>query len=834
MLSLMLYAAMASGQPAMVPLDQPILALQQDANKPDQKPAEDAYAKLIEGFKTESGPFTVHSKDETVYFELPDNIFGKDLLWTAEMKETPEGQLYNGTFLGNFVVRFEKRGDKILLRQAGYNNRAVNGGEIEQAVRQSNVDPILYTFEPKGKNKDGSPVIDVSRLFKSDAEFPVGQAVGAGGMDPSRSFLDDVHVFPENVNVQVTVTYRANRQTIVNPFFTLISGPSAGTGVVLHSIVKLPEKPMEGRLADSRVGYFSTPFTEWSRDDQGSKEYAFINRYRLEKKDPTAALSEPVKPIVYYVSREVPEKWRKWCISGVEKWNVAFEAAGFKNAIVCKVAPDDPKWSPEDARFSVIRWAPRPIANAMGPSVVDPRSGEIISAHIIMWNDVLKLVTDWYFAQASPLDKRAQVIPFPDELMGELLETVVTHEVGHTLGLPHNGKSSATVPVEWLRNPQWTAENGTAPSIMDYARFNYVAQPGDNASLLMKIGMYDKFSIMWGYKPIEAKTPWDEQSTLDAWASRQIGEPMLRFYDNFNSVDPTAQSEALGDDAMKASDYGVANLKRVMGYLMPATNKFGEDYSLMDREHGAVISQLSLYIGHVITNVGGVVQTDFHAGRGGAVYEPVEASKQRRAVQWVCDNVLTPPNWLVPQDVMSRLGSDSGLSRISGLQNSALNQLLNNGRINRLLDNEARNGAKAFTADQMMAMLRGKVWADLGEANPTIDLQGRTLQKNYVNALANKMSGNASEARAIAMADLKLQQSWIAKVLPRVKDPVTHAHLDDILLSIKRAIEMPPAAASGGAGPAINFPFVTKPSGSLHGAGCGFLHGIVHGEDRQD
>lgn len=828
MFTMMLYAAMAAGEPAMVPVDQPALVAyhqEEKAKAQDEKPAEDAYAKLIAGFTTESGPFTVHSKDEVVYFELPDSIFGKDLLWTAELKETPEGQLYNGTFLGNFVVRFEKRGDKILLRQAQYNNRAVKGGEIGDAVRQSNVDPILYTFDAKGKNKNGNPVIDVSRLFKSDAEFPVGQAVGAGGMDPSRSFLDSVHVFPENVNVQVTVTYRANRQTMVNPFFTLISGPSAGTGVVVHSMVKLPEKPMMGRLADSRVGYFSNGFTEWSLDDQGSKDYAFINRYRLEKKDPTAELSEPVKPIVYYVSREVPEKWRKWCISGVEKWNVAFEAAGFKNAIVCKVAPDDPKWSPEDARFSVIRWAPRPIANAMGPSVTDPRSGEIISAHIIMWNDVLKLVTDWYFAQASPLDKRAQQIPFPDELMGELLETVVTHEVGHTLGLPHNGKSSAMVPVELLRDPKWTAEHGTAPSIMDYARFNYVAQPGDNASLLMKIGMYDKFSVMWGYKPIEASTPWDEKSTLDAWASRQVGEPMLRFYDNFNGTDPTAQSEALGDDAMKASTYGVANLKRVMGFLMSATNKFGEDYSMLEREHGAVVDQLSLYVGHVVTNVGGVIQTDYHAGRGGAVYEPVSYDKQKRAVQWIADTILTPPNWLIPQDVMSRLGTDSGMNRISGLQSSALNQLLNNGRINRMLDNEARNPGRAFTVREMMAIVRGTVWADLGEASPTIGIQSRMLQKNYVNALAGKMSGNASEARAIAMADLKLQSEWIRAVMPKVKDEATHAHLDDVLLSIKRAIEMPPAAGGGPANQPVNFPFIDehKPTSIT---GCGFLHGL--------
>lgn len=825
MLIWMAMAAATADGPATVVEKQPLVALRQDPPKQgEEKKEDDAYAKLIAGFTTEKGPFTVHSKEENVYFELPDDAFGKDFLWMAEMKETPEGQLYNGTSLGSYVIRFEKRGDKILMRQMSFTNRATSGEEIQRAVAQSNISPILYAFDAKGKAKDGSVVIDVSRLFKGDQEFPVGQAVGNGGMDPSRTFIDHVHVFPDNVNVQVTVTYRAGRQTIVNPFFTVIAGPSAGTGVVTHSMVKLPEKPMMGRLYDSRVGYFANGFVDYGLDGyQGSKEYHFINRYRLEKKDPSAEMSEPVKPIVYYISPEVPAKWRKYCIDGVEQWNEAFEAAGFKNAIQAKLAPDDPKWSPEDARYSVIRWAPRPIANAMGPSVTDPRSGEIINAHIIMWHDVLKLAANWYFAQASPNDPRAQKFPFGDELMGELLQTVVAHEVGHTLGLPHNGKSSAMVPVRLLRDPEWTRKYGTAPSIMDYARFNYVAQPGDNAALMMKISMYDNFSIMWGYKPIDhATNPFMEKPTLDAWASRQIAEPMLRFYDNFNGMDPTAQSEALGDDAMQASSYGVANLKRVMGYLLPASTKIGEDYSDLADAHGAVASQFRMYMSHVAVNIGGVEQTDYHAGRGGLVYQPTTYDKQFRAVKWLLENSVAEPTWLFPKDVMLRIGSSNGASQMNGIAVSALNMMLENGRLTRMLENEAANGGSAFTVREMMTMIRGNVWSELAQPRPVIDYQRRVLQKNYITLLASKLTGTASEPRAIALADLRMQEQAIRAALPKVTDDITKAHLSDVLLSITRAVEMPPATSSGG-GQTFNLPFMNDPHEDSFG--CCFMHG---------
>ena len=825
MLIWMAMAAATANGPAPAVEKQPLIALHQDPAKAEDKKEDDAYTKLIAGFTTEKGPFTVHTKDETVYFELSDDVFGKDFLWMAEMKETPEGQLYNGTSLGSYVIRFEKRGDRVLMRQMSFTNKATSGEEIKKAVEQSNVNPILYAFESKGKGKDGATVIDVSRLFKGDQEFPVGQAVGNGGMDASRSFLDHVHVFPENVNVQVTVTYRAGRQTIVNPFFTLIGGPSAGTGVVTHSMVKLPEKPMMGRLFDSRVGYFSNGYVDYGLDGyQGSKSYQYINRYRLEKKDPKAELSEPVKPIVYYISREVPAKWRKYCIDAVEQWNEAFEAAGFKNAIRAELAPDDPKWSPEDARYSVIRWAPRPIANAMGPSITDPRSGEIINAHIIMWHDVLKLAADWYFAQASPNDPRAQRYPFGDELMGELLQTVVAHEVGHTLGLPHNGKSSSTVPVKLLRDPEWTRKYGTAPSIMDYARFNYVAQPGDNAALLMKISMYDNFSIMWGYKPIEhANTPFMEKPTLDAWASRQVAEPMLRFYDNFNSMDPSAQSEALGDDAMEASTLGVANLKRVMGYLMPATTKFGEDYEQLDDAHGAVVDQFRLYMSHVAVNIGGIEQTDYHAGRGGLVYNPTTYNKQHRAVKWLLENAVTEPSWLFPKEVMLRIGSSNGAAELNGIANSALNTMLANDKVTRMLENEAANGGNAFSVREMMTMIRGTVWAELSQPRPVIDYKRRVLQKNYINLLASKLSGNASEIRTNALGELRVQEQAIKAALPRVNDDTTKAHLSDVLLSIKRAIEMPPAAAGGAASQNVSFPFMNDPFEDRFG--CCYLHG---------
>lgn len=766
-----------------------------------QEQKEDEFAKAVKDFTKKEGVLNAYVKDENLFFEVPTAELSKDFLWYAELKGAPaDAGSYSGQDINQAVFRFEKRGDKVLVRWVSHANRA-SDGTVKFAVEKTNTMPIVASLPIKGTSPTGGLLVDVARLFRGGIpEMSLAGGVGAN-LDTSRTFIDKVTAFPMNVNVEVLATAASPGRSV--------------TAVVHHSFIKLPENPMMGRLQDSRVGYFSNGFTQYDASTNGTKAKAYINRYRLEKKDPGALVSEPVKPIVYYIGREVPAKWHPYIKQGIEDWQAAFEEAGFKNAIICKEAPtpeQDPDWSEEDVRYSVIRWAALPIENALGPSVTDPRTGEILSAHVIMWHDVLKLGNDWYFAQASACDPVAQHFPFPDSLTGEILRFIVAHEVGHTLGLPHNMKSSGMIPTEWLRDPKWTAENGTCTSIMDYARFNYVAQPGDGARLMPKVGAYDRFSIKWGYMPLGMASPEDETSSLDAIAAIQSTTPWLRFGDP-NFTDPTALMEALGDDAVIASNYSIANLKRTMGYLERSSSPFGEPYDRLAQSHGAITSQFSMYMSHVATMVGGIVVTDYHAGRGDAVYSRVPADRQRAAVQWFLDNVITPPTWLYPSDTMGKLSGDKGQSALMGMPGRGVNTLLNDGRLVRLMDGEKLGNG--YGATDLLAQLRQGIWSKYSaKALPTDMRYAMQADRAWVSGLITKLSSSNGEVRSLARSELATsvdQIKWALANGPLGGHPIVVAHLKDLLALIEFSQKFPPAAAPA---PAPQIPFF------LNGKGC--------------
>ncbi|MGC8793339.1 MAG: zinc-dependent metalloprotease [Bryobacteraceae bacterium] len=806
LVSLVVLAQEPSQEPSAAPAqERPVPR----AAEPEIRP----YEKVItKDAVTQRGVFTVHRIKSRLYYEIPPAALGEEFLWVTKVARTP-GLGYGGMSVANRVVRWERKDNRVLLRNVSYEVVADDSHPISRAVRSVSNETIIMSFPIEALAADGSPVVDVTRLFTSEvAEFTPRAMLRARGFDVSRSFLERVKAYPLNIEVEASHTYTSPVEappvgqaptppSPPSPMSTAMR-PGSATLLMHFSMVKLPEQPMRPRLYDERVGYFNIRQYDYSRDEQRAPRRTYIIRWRLEKKNPSAAVSEPVKPIVFYVDPATPPKWVPYIKRGVEWWKPVFEQAGFRNAIMAMDPPSpeqDPDWAPEDARYSVIRWAPSTVENAMGPNVHDPRTGEIIEADIVIWHNVLNLVRHWYFTQVGPLDPRARRLPLPDDLMGKLLEYVVAHEVGHTLGLPHNMKASSLYPLEKVRDREWVKKMSHTPSIMDYSRFNYVAQPEDNIDpddLIPKIGPYDYFSIMWGYKPIpEARTPDEEKPVLEEWIlAAQEKTPWLRFSTaKAAGSDPGENTEAVGDaDPVRATELGLRNLRRVMDMLMEAVPEKGKPYDDLEEVYGRVLGQWVREMNHVTGLVGGFYSQQKHAGQQGVLFTPVERERQATAVKFLNENAFRTPTLFIRPEILRRIEPQGVLDRIRNAQRLVLNSLLDGRRFARLVEQEALDGPRAYRPAEFLADLRRGIFAELASTEVRVDAVRRNLQRLYLEMLSDRLNGRTpvtDDQRPFSRAELRSIAAEAARALPRAADRATRAHLEDLRDQANRALD---------------------------------------------
>ena len=769
------------------------------ATPPKKKGAIEPYSKVVTADAvTDEGLFKVHFVDEAYLFEIPDSLLGRELLMVTRIaKNTSNDQSFGGQKTNTQVLRWEKKDKQILLRVVSHNIGANQELPVYEAVVNSNFEPVLYAFPIKAFNNDKtSTVIDVTELFTTDVK-PLGlpeyirKQYKITKLEPKNSFVESVKSYPQNIEMRHVKTYSASEPP-----------SNSSTGMVSvemsNSMILLPKVPMKRRIFDERVGWFTSSQIDYGSEAQKSEEITYLDRWRLEVKDEDVEkfkrgeLVEPKKQIVYYVDRATPEKWVKFIKQGIEDWQVAFEAAGFKNAIIAKDPPtkeEDPEWSPEDVRYSVVRYLASPIPNANGPHVSDPRSGEILESDINWYHNVMSLLQGGFFVQTAAINPDAQTAAFKDEVMGELIKFVSSHEVGHTLGLPHNMGSSASYPVDSLRSATFTKKHGTAPSIMDYARFNYIAQPGDEGVALMpNIGVYDKYAMSWGYRPIlDAKTAEDEKETLDSWILKHSGDPLYRFGQQQAGevVDPSSQTEDLGDNAIKASAYGIANLKRIVPNLIKWTSEKGKNYDDLETMYGHVLAQFNRYMGHVSSNLGGVHETYKTSDQAGPVYKHVDKTHQKECLKFVNKELFETPTWLIDKDIIGRTEYSGVTERVRATQVRTLNNILDLGRMMRMIENETLNGTNSYTLISMINDLQSGIWSELNTGK-NIDTYRRNLQRAYVDRLgflmtAKDVKPTGRNSSYVKMTSVTVNQSDIVAVvrgeLNRVKAAAQRAAL---------------------------------------------------------
>lgn len=774
-----------------------VVKTEKKENKSKIKPFSEVVTKDA---KSKKGMFTIHKIGENWYFEIPDSLLGRDILTVGRIAKAPAGKSsqYAGDQVSRNVVRFEYgKEDKIFLRTVSYSERSTDTAGMYLSVLNSNLQAIAAAFDIKAFHKTDSTskanvLIDVTSFINGDNTYLFfnkyyKESYNLSGLITDLSYIDTIKPFAENIEIRTVKTYSQKAAIPSRP---------AGDPITYElncSMLLLPKEPMKPRYYDPRVGYFTVRYTDFDANPQGIENISMITRWRLEpkvediEKYKRGELVEPKKPIIYYIDPSTPKKWVPYLIQGVNDWQKAFEAAGFKNAILGMEAPNDSAWSLEDARHSAIVYKPSSIPNASGPHVNDPRSGEILESHINWYHNVMLLLRNWYFIQCSPLDIRAQKLEFDDELMGQLIRFVSSHEVGHTLGLRHNFGSSNTVPVEKLRDKEWVEANGHTPSIMDYARFNYVAQPEDNISeigLFPRIGIYDDWAIQWGYQWLpQFDQAQDEATFLNLQIMNQLAkDSRYRFGTESDPDDPRNQNEDLGDNAMKAGEYGIKNLQRILPNLLAWTRQENKDYTQTASMYKELTGQFFRYMGHVAKNVGGIYETPKTVEESGVVYEFVSESVQKEAIQFLDKQLFKTPNWLINKELIYLSGIDP-VEVIANIDRSIIYRLLNEQTFTKMLLDETLNGNTAYTVSELLSDLKKSIWSELNSGQK-MDIYRRNLQKYYVYALAEMLNNDNQRKNMISVGSLSMM---ISNIKASDVSGIARAHLSQLQTELKRS-----------------------------------------------
>ena len=702
------------------------------------------------------GMTTVYQQDNKYYININDTLLGRDIRMVSRLSKGAEGIRtdftgYAGDDINSAVFRFEKGpNNKIFMRTITFKERS--NEILPENVEASNVTAIAFSFDIKAQSSDKKDnIIDITDLLLTDTEYIFFRkrdksTYKLGGLQKDKSYIKSVKTFPINTEFRVVHTYAKQ------------NGNPTATFELNSSFVLLPKVPMTPRYADSRVGYFTVNYTDFDRHPQRVERTALITRWRLEPKPEDmekykrGELVEPAKPIVFYIDPTTPKEWVPYLIQGVNDWQPAFEKAGFKNAIYALEAPtfeEDSTWSLEDARHSAIVYKPSSTPNASGPHINDPRSGEIIESHVNWYHNVMSLLHKWYFIQCSPSDPAARKMTLDTELMGELIRFVSSHEVGHTLGLRHNFLASAIYTPEQLRDVEFLKENGHATSIMDYARFNYVAQPGDNIPrelLFPRINHYDNWAIEWGYRRFpEIDDPEKELTKINQWVIEKIKNPLYQFGTESSQSDPRLQSEDLGNNHMVSNEYGIKNLKYIMNNLIEWTSIPNQDYETLKDYYGEVLKQYRRYINHVARWIGGVYEEPKTVEQAGAVYTHVEKSKQKEAWDFLKRHFFSPQTWIIPDEVLNKIVTRGDLT-MSTTYSAVLKNMMSKRVMMNLCNDELVNGNKGYTMEQFYADMNAAVWTPLSSDKAKAMCQ-RILQKCYVKSLIDLYEGNSEMSR---------------------------------------------------------------------------------------